>query len=1260
VAQNRRDVELGIAVQTAGAEEIQKLAADVKKLADQGGEAAPEFQRLAAEIDRIANNIKAVSAFAEIRSEVEQLAKAQAEAARRAEPLAAQYRELGAATKSAAEAVRAAKDEEIRSREVLADKRLELKLLGLQTDDATKSTVEYKTKVRDLKISIEELRVAYREAQAETRAASRASQDASAAESALRDSYQKSQVALEASNAALDKRSKGLTDAESKLRAAGVQTDKLVQEEQRLRTELTQASAAAQKLQTDLQGLAEKQAQLAEQSRKAAAALDDAFGALGVRSPQAIKAEIDKVNSSLVTLATDSRVSGAEFDRAFRAAQVRLGELNAELNTVPDQTRKAGAGFDYLRSTVAQLAAVYGGIELGTRFIEAATQIETLRRSLTLVTGSTEAAAEQIRLLRESANLAGVSIGGISQSFVNFQAAMRLAGQTSETTGNIFKGVSAAAGQLGLSSDRVSLVLTALGQIANKGKVSLEELQGQLGESLPGALKISADSLGITTAELTKLVSTGDLLAEEFLPAFGRAVNETFANGASKAEGFAQAWGRLKNAITVAVQDASDSALWRGLTTLIDGAATNFSTLIGVVESLGKAFLTLKAIEITREFLGIGTAATAAAAAKARLAAASEADAIASTSQAAATSRATAAIEVNTVATAANTAAKSANAAAAASNLTLMGAIGTAAASTAAGVGALTTRLGSLVGALGGPYGAALTATIALSDQLGNGIASLAARLTGVKGELDRNEAALKKLAEAEAEAARAATAAVGSYTQVQVAYGKLAEAAEKATAVAKKLEEAKKVEGEASVALARLYGDEAATRLRAATAAQENVTASKKLASAVGEELAIQTRLRVTLIEAAGGRERLTAAQKEQIAKIDELIEKLGAEATLQRNRLEDLKNEAAQATITAKATQDNAAALDALRLQRDGAAKTLEYYLTLERAGLVVGTDMAKLRRDLAVAEGLYRDALADTSRNLGLRIQTLQADAAATKTTLDLKLADAKASEQVALANGDERGAIEAKVRQKELEIEATRVSAREKRAEAQATIEKLQRDREEIRGTDDLSEAKRQEIDLRIRAEQQKLREAGASDSVVKGLEAEIYAIRQKTIAVQAYQRVAANPDPYGRSDTQVDALKKQGGPVDFSYMFQIRDRVNRGDKFAASELPALQAALEAAKSNATLSYSNPGSTSLNGLRDMDAFVQQITRAVDQARSAPTAEQKANQSQVQPVGGTQTININLGGKSTSIKVASASDAAALTSLLRQLEEAAGRGG
>ena len=69
----------------------------------------------------------------------------------------------------------------------------------------------------------------------------------------------------------------------------------------------------------------------------------------------------------------------------------------------------------------------------------------------------------------------------------------------------------------------------------SKGRVSAEELRGQLGEQIPGAFQIAARAMGMTTRELDKFMSDGNLMADEFIPKFSSQIKKEFAGGLAEA-----------------------------------------------------------------------------------------------------------------------------------------------------------------------------------------------------------------------------------------------------------------------------------------------------------------------------------------------------------------------------------------------------------------------------------------------------------------------------------------------------------------------------------------------------------------------------------------------------------------------------------------------------------------------------------------------------------------------------------------------------
>jgi tape measure domain-containing protein len=89
----------------------------------------------------------------------------------------------------------------------------------------------------------------------------------------------------------------------------------------------------------------------------------------------------------------------------------------------------------------------------------------------------------------------------------------------------VFESITEGLNKRGVVGDAMTRSMEALSQISSKGVVSMEELRQQLGEALPGAMTIAADSMGMTNGQFMKMVESGEMLSSDFLPKFGMALN---------------------------------------------------------------------------------------------------------------------------------------------------------------------------------------------------------------------------------------------------------------------------------------------------------------------------------------------------------------------------------------------------------------------------------------------------------------------------------------------------------------------------------------------------------------------------------------------------------------------------------------------------------------------------------------------------------------------------------------------------------------
>jgi lambda family phage tail tape measure protein len=98
--------------------------------------------------------------------------------------------------------------------------------------------------------------------------------------------------------------------------------------------------------------------------------------------------------------------------------------------------------------------------------------------------------------------------------------------------------------------------LLATSQVFGKGKVSAEELRQQIGERMPGAFSIFAESIGKTPQELDKMLSKGEVTLNDFMKfaqelsrRYGQSANEIAASSQSAGDRMQVTFARLREAV---------------------------------------------------------------------------------------------------------------------------------------------------------------------------------------------------------------------------------------------------------------------------------------------------------------------------------------------------------------------------------------------------------------------------------------------------------------------------------------------------------------------------------------------------------------------------------------------------------------------------------------------------------------------------------------------------------------------------------------
>jgi tape measure domain-containing protein len=123
-------------------------------------------------------------------------------------------------------------------------------------------------------------------------------------------------------------------------------------------------------------------------------------------------------------------------------------------------------------------------------------QLQTFRNTLNAISPTAQEAAASNQLILDLVDKYNVPLQSARDGFTKLYASMAPAGFSGDEIRNLFTGITQAAATFGMSADKVDRVNYAFAQMASKGQVMSEELKGQLGDVLPGAMALFAEAAG--------------------------------------------------------------------------------------------------------------------------------------------------------------------------------------------------------------------------------------------------------------------------------------------------------------------------------------------------------------------------------------------------------------------------------------------------------------------------------------------------------------------------------------------------------------------------------------------------------------------------------------------------------------------------------------------------------------------------------------------------------------------------------------------
>jgi tape measure domain-containing protein len=319
-----------------------------------------------------------------------------------------------------------------------------------------------------------------------------------------------------------------------------------------------------------------------------------------IADARATAAATSTVAQAAAGAAASIRGAGAAGKEAGDAGATGTNGWASAFRNLYGEGRSTLSFMQRLRGEVLSLVAAYVGFQAAVQgiknIVKANTELETAQSRLNVAFESKpERVAAEYDFIRRNANRLGIEVGTLAGEYGKFAIATQGTNLEGDKTRKIFLAVAEAGKVNKTSLEDLKGTFLALTQIVSKGQVMSEELKGQLGERLPGAVKLFADALGKTTLEFIQMLEKGEV-SSDMLDKFADALNKKFgpALGAALESTSAQI-GFFENNLQKAFLVMGQSGAIEGFTKFLKDLNGYFESSAGVTffQRIGGAVGTL-------------------------------------------------------------------------------------------------------------------------------------------------------------------------------------------------------------------------------------------------------------------------------------------------------------------------------------------------------------------------------------------------------------------------------------------------------------------------------------------------------------------------------------------------------------------------------------------------------------------------------------------------------------------------------------------
>ena len=208
-------------------------------------------------------------------------------------------------------------------------------------------------------------------------------------------------------------------------------------------------------------------------------------------------------------------------------------------------------------------------------------QLKLQRKALELVVADTKEFTKAQQFLGKTSKELAIPQEIITRQFTSLTASVLGAGLSVDDAQTAFEAIAAGIRGTGGSLEDMKAAMRATSQVFSKGKVSAEELRQQLGERLPGAFTLFAESMDLTPQMLDKALEQGKVTLEDFMGFANHLFDKYGENAKILADSPAAAGDRLSTEMSILKDNVGQ---------LLAPIGAEFQTVFaGIVQSINPA-----------------------------------------------------------------------------------------------------------------------------------------------------------------------------------------------------------------------------------------------------------------------------------------------------------------------------------------------------------------------------------------------------------------------------------------------------------------------------------------------------------------------------------------------------------------------------------------------------------------------------------------------------------------------------------------------